>query len=367
MATLYSPASLRVQWMLDRRSDGAAWADRDAEAETRDNTARTAMSFYSRLLRHLGVEQRFLSPALLADGALRQHRYRVLILPHAVALSADESDEIRRFVAHGGTVIADVLPGSFDQHGRRLRRAALADLFAGKQTSDRGHAVLYPRAPGEPGGSIDPETLRQFESLLAQANVRPALQVTTAAGETARNVEIYRYRFGETTILALQREFPSGTIDAAQAAETFTVVLPQSFFIEDLRQRRALGNSNRVTLALDPVQPTFLALTGDRGSDPQISAPAHGEAGRNLCFSIRVPGIARHGPGLFNLEVFDPEGRAEPLYGGNLFAGPGWQSWRLPLALNDPAGSWEIRVTDVASGRQTITHLKVAGPPHDVP
>lgn len=53
---------------------------------------------------------------------------------------------------------------------------------------------------------------------------------------------------------------------------------------------------------------------------------------------------------VFRFEVLDPAGKLRPEYGANLRADNGKLDRKFPLALNDPAGKWKIRVTDIASG-----------------
>src|SRR5205085_2685088 len=48
VAILYSPESLRVQWLLDWRNKGSAWLDRGAGAEDHDdNAVRNAIDTYA--------------------------------------------------------------------------------------------------------------------------------------------------------------------------------------------------------------------------------------------------------------------------------------------------------------------------------
>jgi len=70
------------------------------------------------LLRAVGVSERAISPAAVERGELFDHGARVLILPMAAALSKACCDGIEEWVAAGGVVIADVLPGVYDEHGR---------------------------------------------------------------------------------------------------------------------------------------------------------------------------------------------------------------------------------------------------------
>ncbi|HEX5325357.1 MAG TPA: hypothetical protein VFW75_01685, partial [Acetobacteraceae bacterium] len=172
-------------------------------------------------------------PDQLAGGELGGAK--VLILPYAVALSAGETAAIRRFAAQAGVVIADVVPGEFDEHGRRLPRATLADLFAG------GTGKLVPA--GDQAG---------LGAALGTVGVQAAFRVQAPGND----VTTYVYQDGSRTILALQRDFAT-----APATETVTVTLPRALVVTDLRNDTQLGRVRTVTLTLDPVAPAVVALS----------------------------------------------------------------------------------------------------------
>ncbi|OQB33844.1 MAG: Beta-galactosidase [Candidatus Hydrogenedentes bacterium ADurb.Bin170] len=69
------------------------------------------------------------------DG-LRQDTFSTLILPFCVALDDEETEAIFTFVARGGTVAADVLPGNFDTHGGKRLNNRFASLFGVDQKPD---------------------------------------------------------------------------------------------------------------------------------------------------------------------------------------------------------------------------------------
>jgi hypothetical protein len=127
---LYSQASFRTRWMLDQRGRGAAWSNRDAAREYEDNAWRASRRQVLQRLSGIGIQPRLVSSAMVEAGTLRRDDSRVLILPHAIALSQAEADEIRDFAHRGGTVLADTEPGLFDQHSRRLPAPLLAGVAA---------------------------------------------------------------------------------------------------------------------------------------------------------------------------------------------------------------------------------------------
>jgi hypothetical protein len=73
------------------------------------------------------------------------------------------------------------------------------------------------------------------------------------------------------------------------------------------------------------------------------------------------------GPGraVLHIEALDPAGKLVPHYSGNALAPGGAALWTLPLAFNDPAGQWTIRVTDPLTGGSATARLAVQDtPPH---
>jgi Beta-galactosidase len=222
VAIFYSPASFRTQWMLEQRPRGDAWMTRQSETELESNAARDAMWAYDHAVTHLGLQPTYVSS--LSD--LRQRGIKSLILPHAIALSADDARAVRDFAEAGGIVIADVAPGVFDEHSRRLSQPML----------DTGMLHMIP-----PAGLT-----------AATLGVSPSAGIEAPNGDVTNHV----WRHGGDTIVGVQRDFaPNGT------DETVVLTLPQSMKVYDLRKKQALGRTDRVTVVLDPVAPALLSLT----------------------------------------------------------------------------------------------------------
>jgi hypothetical protein len=224
VAILYSPASFRTDWILDRQAGaahGEDWSRRRSETELEDNALRIAMRQATESLAHAGLEPRWLTPASLAAGALRD--VRALILPHALALSDAEILAVRAFVATGGKVFADIPPGDFDEHSRR-RAAPLAD-----------------------GISLLPD-LSGVADRLAAAGIVPRFRLAHPDGSPVTDVTI-RVLQGDKTILGLQRDFSGDG-----AGEDVVLTLPQPHRLHDLRTG-ATTTTDRLALRLDPVAP----------------------------------------------------------------------------------------------------------------
>jgi hypothetical protein len=247
---VYSPASMRAQWMLDWRPKGSAWSDRGPGEVYEDASAvRTSMTYFLDALARAGLEPRILTPDMIGRGALARG-IRVLILPRTLALSAREAERIRSFAALGGTVIADgAVPGSFDEHCRQLERPRLADLFRSATAVTRagkGKAYLF--------GS--PSARYPFMTVLADAGVVPLFALSRKDGGRATDVEAYLWQDAGKTIVGLQREL------SEVAPEPLTLTLREPARVVDLRQRRDLGMVESLELTLDPVVPVLLSLSG---------------------------------------------------------------------------------------------------------
>jgi hypothetical protein len=243
VAVLYSQASFRTGWMLDQRVRGAAWPERDAAREYEDNAWRASRRQVLQRLGEVGVQPHLLSSAMVEAGALRQNGLRVLILPHAIALSRVEADEIQAFAQRGGTVLADTDPGLFDQHSRRLPAPLLAGVAA------------LPEVMMLDGGEAGPDTLEAFSTLLRGAGVIPRAQLYGPDGLPATGINAEWLHHGDTTILALQAVTPWG------APGQIEVRLTTPATIKDLRVPGQERQAQRFTVALDPVTPTILSLS----------------------------------------------------------------------------------------------------------
>ena len=227
VAILYSPASFRTQWMLEQKPKGDAWMTRKSGTELESNAARDAMWAYRHAVTHLGLQPSYVASA----GDLKERGLRTLILPHAIALSPDDARAIREFAAAGGTVIADVQPGVFDLHSRRLPQPLL----------DAGMVRMI--APGELN--------------VSSLGVTPRVRVEAPKHDVSSHI----WQHGNDMIIGVQRDYSDTATN-----ETVVLSLPQPADVYDLRIKQSLGRIDRVTLALDAVSPALLSITKQAGN-----------------------------------------------------------------------------------------------------
>jgi hypothetical protein len=357
IGVLYSPASMRVQWLLDRRASRAEWSRRDASTEDQDDAIRAATRNFTRLIEHRGLQPRFVSTEGLGRGELADGDYRILMLPHTIALSPIEAGEIRAFVAHGGIVVADCEPGIFDEHGRRMIKPALADVFVGPATRatpgfvfGKGKAI-YTALNDERGR----RSSRALSEVLEAAGVRPRFPLVRADGRPASDVETYVFENGEVTIVALLLDFLASA--DPDSRETVVMILPYPLNGYDLRTGRRLGHTDRLAVELGPVEPVMLSLSEKPLAPPSISGPRNAHLGGNaeLMFRSDAPAAVD----VVHLDLFDPGGNRVEHYSGNLLVTHSGASKLVPFAFNDQPGIWTTRVRDLLSGATDVAKLQV--------
>ena len=380
IAIHYSQPSFRTAWMLDQRPKGGAWVDRTNSTEYRDSKFTLLRLAYCRLLEDLGLQYNFVSKDGIEQGELIRGSYRVLILPRSVALSKEEATALREFTAQGGVLIADTVPGVFDEHSRRLPKSLLSDLFGkfsaqpysvrsvgkGKVVHLNSNVIDYlqDRLLGK-----EKELHRTMNQLVRESGVRPQFAVTDSAGNPVVGVETHVFRNGGVNFVGLlmNRQIHTKEIGLPEeltnkrfeTPKKVVLTFPDESYLYNVRAGKALGKMKRITVDVAPYEPTLFAVSPSKIGTLTVGAPTRlrrGETGRvSLGFSRSSP-AATH---VFHVDVVDPSGNVVPHYSGNLLAPGGKTMKLLPIAMNDQPGKWEVRVKDVLSGQTQTAVIKV--------
>jgi hypothetical protein len=350
-----------VQWLLDRKTAGEDWSQRDASAEYQDDATRAATRDFARLVEHRGLQHRFLSSADITRGELRSGDYRILMLPHTIALSTVEAKEIRDFVERGGIALAEGEPGLFDEHGGRQTNPLLAEVFRGPPAAGSATSFAFGNGKAIYLPPLDHRGRQPAAAILDDAGIRPRFPLLRADGSVADDIETKIFDNGAVTIVALQRDFP-GTPETDSSAlpndpEKVVLVLPRPLFVYDLRKGRPLGSTDRLPVELGPVEPTLLAMSEQPLAPPSVSGPRGARLGANAEISISSSSATAFN--VIHLDVIDPEGQTAAHYSRNLMIRGGGTTTLLPLAVNDKPGVWTIRATDLLGGAAVATDLVV--------
>jgi len=128
IALYYSHASVQLGWVLDATAHGKTWVNR--ENDHRLGASRMVRQAWENMLCDSGLQSNFLIYADVIQKGIPPE-YRVLILPACLCLSDVEASAIEAFCRRGGTVIANYLPGVWDQHGRGRAKGGVLDALFG--------------------------------------------------------------------------------------------------------------------------------------------------------------------------------------------------------------------------------------------
>lgn len=379
IAIHYSQPSQRTEWMLDQRPKGEAWVERTSASEEGSNFQRLRES-YCRLVEDLGLQYRFVSYDQVEQGALLRGGYRILILPQSTSLSQAEANAMRQFVEQGGVLIADGEPGTFDEHSRRLAKPLLSELFGGLRDGPvttrpfgRGKAIYL--ADGMLNyyrdrlmGKEQP-ALQLMGKFFKENGVNAEFRVTETSGEPAVGVELHSFRNGGASIVGLLSNpqlfiedlGPPEVISNRRFEKPRTVLLtfPGDFYVYDIRAAKAMGKGKQFAVQLDPYEPVIYSVSPLPFPTLALSAPAGLRRGQDGQLGLRLSGDTPAAIHVFHVDVLDPTGKVAAYYSGNVLALDGRAYRPLPLAFNDRAGTWSIRVRDLLTGQTQSAFIEV--------
>ena len=291
---------------------------------------------FAQLLEDLGYQYDFIAPAQAAQGKLKH--YDVLILPAARALEDATLAAIEAFQHSGGRVIADVVPGRFDEHGLPRTTVPLAEIC---------------------GALYDPTRPEPFAAALRDMGVEPLVQVD---GGGKVPMERFAFRFGRARILALLRD-PAPKAKSAKQ----TLHFENGQTVYDLIAGKPLRKTARVKTAIAPGAPALFAALPYAVSDLWVDAPAQIPAGRRLPITVVVKTQDElPGDHLIHIELAPEAGVPIKHYTQNLLCREGSGKTFIPLALNETPGDYTLTLTDIltaTTARIPVT-IQISGTPY---
>ncbi|MBF0244654.1 MAG: hypothetical protein HQL31_05230 [Planctomycetes bacterium] len=368
---------------------------------------------FVQLLRDLGYQFIYMTPERIAAGELQKRGIRLLILPFTQSLGQEEINAMRRFTEEGGTLLADLRPGVYSEHGKPVERGLALDLFGierlGRGTPSKvsGESILrYRRDPllldlanniadadirpasAEALGSVsglpvflvnrlgdgesillnfdmfryathpNPQrrflTRRFFASLFNTLNLSPHASLEDDHGDEAPNIRLVSWDNGNAKLYALLN-----TSEKPLSANLVLKSAPYIFSSQGTWERRSdryeagtLTSGQAVFLATYPYDPGYPFIRGDRAS----LLP-----GEEIVFSLGMSSVPDDEPALFSysLRLLDPKSRDIDCLPWSVQGRAKGASVRLRTALNDPPGNWRLEVREVTTKRRTIFRFKL--------
>jgi hypothetical protein len=87
-----------------------------------------------RLLDDMGLSYVFVDGGDIVAGKLKEDNFTMLVMPFVHSLSEAETKAVKDFVLAGGSLLADVRPGVFDENIKLLTKGSLDDLLGIRRT-----------------------------------------------------------------------------------------------------------------------------------------------------------------------------------------------------------------------------------------
>jgi hypothetical protein len=348
---------------------------------------------FANLLRRIGITSRVVDSAYLEQSLEYNAQHRVLVLPCAQALSRREVEKIRAFIQQGGLVIADAVPGLFDEHlrpygvtaGGGTMTEATCDTCKGKGRVDHGVTVAtcttcggtgkvltggnmtFTNAlqnvfdfsnksvkrvgngytfflHGFPGNKDEWSALRKV--LAEYGKVPNMVLLTDLTGSLRLDVRGYRFNNGPGMFLGL---LPDEAIADPPGGEV-CIQLGRKYHGYDVRRRQYLGYGDAATVGVTPPHAGLLAFLPARieGLSITLDKTAYKPGEVVKASGSLAPAALRDCQLVARIEVFKDRQLVE-CYTKNIsyrqqFTRP------LPLALNAERGTYTVKVTEVITG-----------------
>lgn len=368
-------------------------------------------------LEDMGLQYTCVAYAQIEKDGIDVKRYPAFILPYSQAISPAEAAAFRKYVADGGTLIADVRPGVYDQHGKPQSPGLLDDLFGikrvpakgpvknqagtvqadgvsieltgldvdsdvqvadGKALGKAGEVPIFIVKPTGQGRAVllnysfsapsrvrnEPQAVAQWAVLqgaLAGAKIQPQVRVEGPDGDPLRRLEVVRFQDGPIQYVGLLKYRVNGaepTTTAQISAEG------PRMHIYDMREGQYVGEVDNWSAVFTPARAKLFArvpyeITGIKVNAARKNVSVQGQSSAPAAtVSVALQTTAKQpGPQWVQIEVTGPDGEARRHYGSNLRTENGQGAATIQFALNDPRGAWKITARDVISGKTATTTL----------
>ncbi|OQC12151.1 MAG: hypothetical protein BWX73_03091 [Lentisphaerae bacterium ADurb.Bin082] len=292
--------------------------------------------FYSRhrlryLLEGMLHQYDFVAPEQITDGILAG--FKILFMPGIKVLSDEEVASLKAFMKRGGIIVADFMPGEYDQFGRK--RAAT--LFAGEDNL---------KVLGKCFDDTDMESAEKIKELLASAKAAPVMESDNSALCAGR--EGIRFMEGTNNLFMILRNPVRAKTSGLQ-----TLAFPVFGHVYDIQRGKYLGTNSKVQVSLNDKEPVaFFGIYPYSVKALEVSMPEKVKAGSDLEAALAVvPSEGKAGKHVFHIEVIPPgKGVLRHHMMRNINAENGKASFRFRMGFNDPRGEWILLVNDILSG-----------------
>lgn len=397
VAIFYSPACYRARIAAMKVDEYYRAADEQNDL----------LAGISAALADLRIGAHFVSYEQVARGELDQRTTPVLFLWGALALSDGEAAAIRRYLAAGGTVIADGEPGLYDEHCHRRAAGALHDCLplqgAVVRNVGKGKFILYHELgsgyvkargydyEGTTDHPFSEELLRastRLRAMLAQqAGLNPDFRLCDDRGKDFDcAMTAMDYVDGQARYVAC---VPNGVYGRTLKAR---LTVPAAGHLYECRTGKYLGTVGDCPDSRgSPVDPARKSGGRENGTVPfggtnvelreatgnifallpyrvqrlDVAAPPRAALGEpiDVKATVRRAGGEAYVRHVIVFQLRRPDGRDLPEQRWIVETVNGVAACRMYLALNDPVGKWTLIARDVATGTRWTAAIDIQAEP----
>lgn len=228
IAIYYSHPSIQLGWILDADAHGKTWINRNEDV--RLGSSHNVRHAWENMLRDSDLQYSFISYVDVIQNGVPPE-YQTVILPACLCLSDAEARRLREFVEGGGTLIADYLPGLWDQHGKgRADGGALDDLFGVKHPSTLKAADVF---GGKLWSEVDQDAHYSYSSHADLLSNNDSVRDASAFNKAVRSMgvaKVNHFGRGTAVLMNLSPQWynahrAAGPAEAARR-ETFMTHIP---------------------------------------------------------------------------------------------------------------------------------------------
>lgn len=364
-----------------------------------------ALDTFVMYVQSAGLQFNFVSYEQIEAGELEKGGYKALILPHSQAISTAEAAKIKDFVAKGGLLIADVLPGIMDDHCKLLEAGLLDDIF-GIKTKGNSYSKTFGKVIADKNNQFDllalnkingvseieltdGRALAKFKTpksnkrknvlivnnfrkgkavylnfffsnlvdnylwsaqslllsrILQLADIERTVNVTNG-GKSIPYYEIVSFKNSSAEYIGILRDYRGG-----EKQEPLKITFPRQTHLYDIREKSYLGKISETQTQIAPGCAKIYALLPYQVKDIEINATDNIKAGQKFDYQFQLTAtadkLANH---VVRIEIYNPKGKLIKHYSRNELTKAGFFKGSFKSALNDSAGTWKLKAIDIIS------------------
>ncbi len=394
VALHYSPASIKADWFIGL-----------------DALRQSSVKGFRAMMEDYGITYDYLAYGTMEKSGVPE-KYKVLILPLSSALSDKEIDAIKAFVQRGGLLIADLMPGFYDEHGAVRENNPLAELFGVKAigNAERSTAqVQYKTIISIKSAYADAAAAVTSARALCTLNGKPVLFVNnygkgkavyfaSSVPATFGDWELMRFSKGNINaskfitglfheLLHIERKIPALMKSPGMPGARFTarrsgdgffaavlrdpttsamlgkftipflLQLSGKYHVYDVINKKYLGFTDKFKYPFAPDTQALFALMPYKVEAVKLDLKSNARR-----VTLNIEAVKSSGSGscdhTFRVKVYSPDGKENKSFSQMVFADKNQGSMSFVLPLNLPEKNWKFEVTDIISGITESVVLK---------